>query len=107
MARPEVMKDAPTVEDLAEQMNTLRADIAQLTQTIGQMGKATGQAAAEAARAEAAALYQKGEAQLAALRSQAGDLAHDADALVRRHPATAVGLAVGLGFLVGMMTTRR
>lgn len=97
----------PTAAELSDQIAALKADIAGLAATLAAMGKAKGQAVADAAREDVAALRAKGEETAATLAQEAKDLAAEAESLLRNRPATALGIAVGLGFLVGLMTNRR
>lgn len=96
-----------TAVELSEQIAVLKADIAGLASTLASMGKAKGQAVADAARHDVAAIRAKGEEQAAALATQAKNLADEAETFVRTRPTTALGIAVGLGFVIGLLTNRR
>lgn len=90
--------------DVSKQMAVLREDIAALTATIADYGKAQGalmksaasEKAAEAGATAANAVKERAE------RSYAG--AEDA---VRANPGAAIGIAAGVGFVVGMLSARR
>ncbi len=97
----------PTVADLTKQIDTLKSDISKLTSLVGELGTSKAAAARDAAREKAQELRSEGER----YAKEAGQMAHDsAEAAldtVRRQPATAVALAVGIGFLVGLVTSSR
>lgn len=78
-----------SVEDLAKQIETLKSDLASLTQTLADYGTSKSSDLAGAAKDKAT------EAQL------------HAEEFIRTQPATSLGLAAGFGFLVGMITARR
>ena len=90
----------PSLEDLTEQMAILRDDIAALTSTVGNFGKAKADEAAETVKSTAADLKEAGQQSLAETQARAEDF-------IRSQPATALGLAAGVGFLVGLLTARR
>ncbi|HEX9869400.1 MAG TPA: hypothetical protein VGC99_12565 [Candidatus Tectomicrobia bacterium] len=71
-------------EDLASHIEAIRADLQNLTSTVGRV-----------------ASLQMGRAQEMAL-----DTARDAEDSIRRNPFTAVAIAAGLGFLLGVFTRR-
>jgi ElaB/YqjD/DUF883 family membrane-anchored ribosome-binding protein len=97
----------PTPDDLGKQLETLRADVATLTETLGKLTRAEAQDAADGAkrvvdkaRAGVAHEYEK-------VQSQALQAVDHADALIREKPAMAMGVAAGFGLLVGLMMSRR
>ncbi len=82
-------------DELADEIKAIRDDLQSLSETMsriarGQMGKA-----------QSAAKQQLGHAQDVA--NQKMGQAEDA---IRRNPLSAVAIAVGLGFLFGLMTRR-
>lgn len=83
-------------EELTAQIAQLKAEIAALS--AGLKAKGVEFAADLKARGEQAA----GEA-----RSRAGHALADAEVAVRQNPATAMAVAAGLGFLVGLLLNRR
>ncbi|MCX7566577.1 DUF883 domain-containing protein [Sulfitobacter sp. F26169L] len=89
-----------TVEDLSAQMDVLKRDLSSLTQTLTEYGFAKTAAAKQSAKETAADLSAAGREKAALAQMQAEDF-------VRTQPATALGLAAGLGFLVGLITTSR
>ncbi|MSU89043.1 DUF883 family protein [Rhodobacteraceae bacterium 2CG4] len=100
-------KTEPTIEDLQEQIATLRDDMAALTRTLGEYGKARAEDLSTHARDQALRAAAMGEAGLAEAQRQATDAYSQVEVKVRENPATAVGMAAAFGFLVGLVTGRR
>jgi len=72
------------IDDLANQLDTIRADIQGLTSTVGRIaGK-----------------------QINRAQDKAMETAYEAEAAIRRNPLAAVAIAAGLGFLFGVFTRR-
>lgn len=97
----------PTTEDLARQMDALKNDLAKVTETLAEMGRAQGRALAGDLRAGAERARAEGERQAEFLQQRAEEMAMEATDMVRRQPAAAMGAAAGLGFLVGLLTARK
>ncbi|WP_417770688.1 DUF883 family protein [Stappia sp.] len=98
---------APSTEDLARQVATIRADIAALTKTLTEFGKAQGDYLATEARKGADDMRRAGEEQFQLLRTQANDAGRQAEEFVAKNPGTALGIAAGAGFLIGLISSRR
>ena len=62
---------------------------------------------AEQARDEARRLYREGERRAGEVAAYAEDYYDDVSAMVRRNPAQALGIAAGVGFLLGLILSRR
>ncbi|UWR22696.1 DUF883 C-terminal domain-containing protein [Sulfitobacter sp. S190] len=88
------------VEDLSLQIQVLKDDIASLTDTISSFGAAKKDEAAAAAKAKAAEIKDAGFARAAEMQDQTEEF-------IRTQPATALSLAAGFGFLVGLVITNR
>lgn len=73
-----------TEHHLADQIETLRSEIQSLASTVGRIAN-----------------KQIGRAQV-----RATEAAHEAEAAITRNPLTAIAIAVGLGFLLGVITRR-
>jgi ElaB/YqjD/DUF883 family membrane-anchored ribosome-binding protein len=71
-------------EDLAGQIEAIRADLQNLTSTVGRVANQ----------------------QISRAQEMALDKARDAEGSIRRNPFTAVAIAAGLGFLLGVFTRR-
>ncbi len=95
------------VQQLSEQIGILRKDIAEISDTLASLGAHSKEAAAANVKTSVARLQQRGEAGLEMAQSAAEDLGNQAADAVRSQPAAAVGLAIGLGFLLGFVSGRR
>jgi ElaB/YqjD/DUF883 family membrane-anchored ribosome-binding protein len=71
-------------EDLADQIDAIRADIQSLTSTVTRIANK----------------------QLSRAQDKALETANEAEEAIRRNPLSAVAIAVGLGFLFGVFTRR-
>jgi ElaB/YqjD/DUF883 family membrane-anchored ribosome-binding protein len=95
------------IDQLSEQIATLRQDISDISQTLSGLGRSSRDAASEQARQKAADLRDAGQRQMHNAQYRAEEMGQQAADQVRNQPAAAVGLAVGLGFLLGFMTGRK
>jgi ElaB/YqjD/DUF883 family membrane-anchored ribosome-binding protein len=101
MAQPKAVNTASqdtqdNIEQLSEQIAILRQDITAISRSLADIGASTKDAAVESARLKAAEFRASGE--------ELGQQAVDA---VRKQPAAAVGMAVGMGFILGFLTGRK
>ncbi|MGJ8628231.1 MAG: DUF883 family protein [Sulfitobacter sp.] len=101
------MKSTVDTTDVADQMATLRADISTLTSTVSELAKLKGMEVSDAAKEQIATAKNAASAQADLAKQQAAQLHDQANEFVRTQPATAVGLAAGLGFVIGMLMTRK
>ncbi len=62
---------------------------------------------AERARDEARRLYRQGERQAGEVAAHAEEYYDEVSDMVRRNPAQALGIAAGVGFLLGLIIARR
>jgi ElaB/YqjD/DUF883 family membrane-anchored ribosome-binding protein len=74
----------PEAQELANQIDAIRADLQNLTSTVGRIANK----------------------QINRAQDKAVDAANEAEAAIRRNPLSAVAIAVGLGFLFGVFTRR-
>lgn len=102
----EAMADVSTAE-LQKQISALKADIGDLTSAIAQYGRAQGAVLKTQARDGLRRVQEKSTDGLTYAGELAGQKYAETEEYVRANPATAVGLAAGLGFLVGLLTARR
>lgn len=93
--------------DVSKQVQILREDVAKLTETMAEYGKARGLAMKEDAVAKASNVAASGKDAAKVAQHKAQDAYAGAEDAVRHNPAAAVGIAAGIGFLVGMIATRR
>ena len=78
------MPTSPETEELAEQIATIRAEVQNLTSTVGRIANK----------------------QLGRAQDKAVEAASQAEEAIRQNPLQAVAIAVGLGFLFGVLTRR-
>lgn len=74
----------PEAQELANQIDAIRADLQNLSSTVGRIANK----------------------QINRAQDKAVDAANEAEAVIRRNPLSAVAIAVGLGFLFGVFTRR-
>ena len=92
--------DAPTTEDLAHQIDELRAEISAITDMLGGKDATSPDDAARAGKQAAE--------QAATLFSACADrISAGAETAVQRQPGMALGIAAGLGCLCGLLLMRR
>lgn len=96
-----------TAAQVSERMSSVREELSSMASGHYEGGREHGKALARSAGRDASRLMEKGSEAAGQLRSQASDLAVRTEDLVRQRPAVALGIAVGLGVLVGMLTRRR
>lgn len=97
----------PTPGDLTDQIAVIRDDIAALTRMMSDVGKGKANEAADAVKAQAADAQQRLSEHAEVARQHAADMHGQANDFVRNQPATALGIAAGLGFLFGYLGSRR
>ncbi|AJE46206.1 DUF883 family protein [Celeribacter indicus] len=96
-----------TTEELQAQIATLKDDIAALTKTMADYGSAQGKAAKASAQAALTEARARGAEHVAHAQQSALDAYGEMENRVRENPSAAMGLAAGLGFLVGLLAARR
>lgn len=89
-----------TVEDLSTQIAILKDDIAALTGSVSEFGKTTTRDAANQAKAAASEYANLG-------KEKAVEAQKTAEDFIRTQPAAAMGVAAGVGFLIGLISARR
>jgi ElaB/YqjD/DUF883 family membrane-anchored ribosome-binding protein len=94
-------------DDLSKQLETLRADVAGLTEALGNLTRAEAREVASGAKRVARKARDGVEHEYEKLQHQAVEAVDHADALIREKPAMAMGIAAGVGLLVGLMMSRR
>jgi ElaB/YqjD/DUF883 family membrane-anchored ribosome-binding protein len=95
-----------TAEDLAADIEQLKADIAKLAKQLQETGQHSYGAARHAASEGIEQLRAQGEAAYERLRANAGDMERQLTDAVREKPVTALAIAAGIGFLFALMTRR-
>jgi len=98
--------DERTPEDLAAEIEQLKADIAKLTEQLRTTGAHSYGAARRAASEGVDQLWAQGEAAYEGLRSKADDLEQQVMDSVREKPLTSLAIAAGVGFLFALLARR-
>ena len=93
-------------EDLATDIEQLKADIAKLARQLQETGEHSYGAARRAAGEGVDQLRAQGEVALESLRSSANDLERQITDTVREKPVTALAIAAGVGFLFALLARR-
>jgi ElaB/YqjD/DUF883 family membrane-anchored ribosome-binding protein len=75
---------SPEAQELANQIDAIRADLQNLTATVGRIANK----------------------QVNRAQEKVVDVANEAEEAIRRNPLSAIAIAVGLGFLFGIFTRR-
>ena len=96
MARDLKTETDLTIEELGTQMAELKAQLAEMSSVAKNRGGAI-----------AAEIKARGEHVAEDAKERAQGYISEADAAIRQNPATAMGLALGVGFLLGVALTRR
>lgn len=102
---------ADKVKDAAANVRDAAADAVATARDKGaeyvDAAKEKGAEYADRAREEADRLYRAGERKAGEVAQYAGDYYDEMSDMVRRKPAQALGIAAGVGFLVGLILARR
>lgn len=93
--------------DVADQLAILRDDISALTSTVAELAKLKGVEVSQATKDQIDAAKQTAATQARAAKDQAALLQDQANEFVRTQPATAVGMAAAVGFVIGIMMSRK
>ncbi|SDW80146.1 Membrane-anchored ribosome-binding protein, inhibits growth in stationary phase, ElaB/YqjD/DUF883 family [Albimonas donghaensis] len=94
-------------DDLSQQIDALRADLAGITESVGAIAREEAQSAKARVNGAVNDAAARGRAAGEHARAQAEDgVAHAAD-YVRENPLTAVAGAAALGLVFGFLTARR
>lgn len=90
-------------EDLAQQIETLKTDLKDLTSVIAGVGQTKVAEVRGAAEDTLRSARDAGVEKVEHVRAQAEQMGDDARQFVQCKPATAIGVAVGMGFLIGLL----
>ncbi|MBB3770713.1 ElaB/YqjD/DUF883 family membrane-anchored ribosome-binding protein [Angulomicrobium tetraedrale] len=115
MAEPNAQED---FAQLSADLAVLRADVARLAETLTTLAKVQGEAAADAvasrvrqgkekAEATAADLMEEGADAYQEAKERASQFGGEVTATIERNPLGAVAAALGVGFLLGLITRGR
>lgn len=95
-----------TPEDLAAEIEQLKADISKLTEQLRTTGEHSFGAARRAAAEGVDQLWAQGEAAYEGLKANATDVERQLADSVREKPFTALAIAAGVGFLFALLSRR-
>ena len=107
MAQLEKSNVAELNTDLSKQVAVLREDIANLTAVVAEYSKAQGQHLKSMVTSKAADIAESGALVARSAKETAKVAYSDAEDAIRSNPSSSVGIAAGLGFLVGFLMSRR
>lgn len=103
--------DDATGNTATDKVKSAAADMAAAAREKGaeyvETAREKGAEYAERAREEADRLYRVGERKAGEMAQYAGEYYDEMSDMVRRKPAQALGIAAGVGFLVGLILARR
>jgi ElaB/YqjD/DUF883 family membrane-anchored ribosome-binding protein len=94
-------------EELSKQVELLRADLARVTETVGELARAEVDEGRERVRGAAQEAVVRGRRMRDAARRQADEGLHEAADYVRERPFGAVAVAAALGMVFGFLTARK
>mgnify|MGYP000193381617 CR=1 FL=1 len=100
-------KSAPSTEELAAQIDQIKDDIGALTRMLAEYAGDKEQKAQDALKAKAQAAKDQGAVAMKQAQAQAEKLGAQTQDFVAHNPGLALGVAAGLGFLVGALGSRR
>lgn len=92
---------------LSDQVEVLRRDLASITEILSEMGVRRKDETVAAARARYERMRGEGEARWHDAQNRAHEAQDELLATIRRQPGTALGVAIGAGFLAGLIFGRK
>lgn len=112
MAQPspiksDVKSSDPEIKDIYAILDILKADMKELTKTVGDVGKVEASRAVKSAKDKAHDVKAAGEEHFDALRDTAEGYGRATGEYIRQNPVAAVGIAAGLGLVVGLLMSPR
>jgi ElaB/YqjD/DUF883 family membrane-anchored ribosome-binding protein len=93
-------------DDVREQLEALRSDVAGLTSALGEYVREQKNAMQSRASAGFEALKDAGKTGLKVTGDKALEAKASAEEVVREHPAGAVAISAAIGFALGLLTRR-
>ncbi len=99
--------DSATIEDLKKQIAALRSDLGDVTKTLQQVAEGEVKGAAKQAKAKAARMSEKARSAATYARDEADEVVNSTKQMIAERPLMAAGIAVAVGYLLGVMHKRR
>ncbi len=96
--------DDASAEELREHINDLRKDFKELLGTVEKLASAQAEGVSNQLRDGLRSYVGRGEDALDTVREQAERVYDDLHETVERNPMTAIMIALGIGFVVGIAT---
>lgn len=93
--------------DLGTQVETLRTELSDLTHKFADMSKAKGEEALAAAKEKADETLAQAQDTADTVRLHAMEVQDEVSGFIKEKPLTALGIAAGVGLLVGFLSTRK
>ena len=94
-------------EALSHQIDVIRKDIGTLTELVAEIGAQRKDAASKEVQDRVTELRTRAEAAGAEARHRAGDIEARAEKQMHDHPGSTLLVATGLGFLAGLLMSRK
>ncbi|MGQ7794198.1 DUF883 family protein [Faunimonas sp. B44] len=94
------------MKSLSAQLDILKEDVATLTATLTELAKSGAREGRARVEQTAEDYYREGRRQADAVLAEARALGEEVEGQIGRNPITAVLIALGLGFLIGLMSRR-
>ena len=101
------ISDDASVDELRENILELRKDFKDLLGTVEKLAVGRAEGVSDRLRDGVGAYVDKGEEVFGQARDQAERIYEDLHETVERNPLTAIMIALGLGFLIGIVTRSR
>lgn len=99
--------DSATIEDLKKQIAALRNDLGDVTKTLQSIADGEVRGAARKAKAKVNELSGKARDAANYAKEEADELVTGTKQMITERPLMAAGIAVAIGYLLGVMTKRR
>jgi ElaB/YqjD/DUF883 family membrane-anchored ribosome-binding protein len=99
--------DDVTTEDLRENLTELRKDFKELLGTVERLAAAQAGGVSSHVREGLRSYADRGEEMFGVAREQAERAYDDFHETIERNPLTAMLIALGLGFIIGLLTRHR
>jgi ElaB/YqjD/DUF883 family membrane-anchored ribosome-binding protein len=94
-------------EALSQQIDVIRKDIGTLTELVAEIGAQRKDAASQQVQDRVTELRARAEAAGDEARHRAGEMEARAEKQMRDHPGSTLLVATGLGFLAGLLMSRK